>query len=111
MNRNDWPGDSDRPTPTPPLVGALLDHVLAPLGAPPARALTAATSRWSEIIGEEFEHVASLVRIDAEELVIETPDPGWASRLAWQESTVLERCEQVAGTRPSRLVVRVARQG
>jgi predicted nucleic acid-binding Zn ribbon protein len=81
----------------PPQLPALLDQVLAGLGAPAASAIVLVHERWAEVVGEELVEHARPVSIESGELRITVDSPAWASHLRWSQGEVLARLEKLIG--------------
>lgn len=88
----------DAQDPPPRRVGDALDAVLAGLGAPPADVLTSLRTRWPELVGPAAAEHCHPGVLEAGRLVVETPEPAWASQLRWQASDVIRRACAVLGS-------------
>ena len=84
-----------------------LERLLDGLGAPEIDAVTTLVERWPEVIGPELASRVRAVAVRGSELVVRVEDPAWASQIAWLESRLLERIDDLVG--PGRITAVKAR--
>lgn len=89
------------------LTGAL-DRVARSLGAPGAGALGVVFGRWSEVVGTDTAAHSRPLRLAGGTLVVGVGDPGRATEMRFRANEILDRIEEIAGTRVAeRVEVRV----
>ena len=74
-----------------------LERLLNGLGAPEIDAVATLVERWPEVIGPELASRVRAVAVRGSELVVRVDDPAWASQIAWLESRLLERIDDLVG--------------
>ncbi|HRW36330.1 MAG: DUF721 domain-containing protein [Acidimicrobiales bacterium] len=90
---SDAAGDEAEPVALP----ALLDAVLAGLGAPTVDAIVTVHERWEEVVGAELVVHAEPLAIEDGCLRIGVDNPAWAGHLRWSEHEILARLERLLG--------------
>ena len=74
-----------------------LERLLDGLGTPDIDAVATLVERWPEVIGPELASRVRAVAVRGSELVVKVEDPAWASQIAWLESRLLERIDDLVG--------------
>lgn len=78
-------------------MAAVLDQVLAGLGAPTVATIVVVHDRWSEIVGEELVDHARPVSIEDGRLRVDVDGPAWSSHLRWSEAEIVARLDRLLG--------------
>ena len=78
---------SDEPRP----LGPAIDRLLAHLGAPPARVITALESAWPEIAGPGLAACSHPIELRDDILLVSCREPAWAAQLRWMETDLCRR--------------------
>jgi predicted nucleic acid-binding Zn ribbon protein len=89
----DATGDERQPVALP----AVLDAVLAGLGAPSTDAIVAIHEQWEQIIGPELVAHAEPAAIEDGCLRITVDSPAWAGHLRWSEAEIVGRIDRLLG--------------
>jgi hypothetical protein len=89
----DATGDGPEPTKLP----ALLDAVMAGLGAPTTESIVAIHDAWEAIVGEELAARAHPLAIEDGCLRIGVDSPAWAGHLRWSEAEIVGRIDRLVG--------------
>ena len=89
--------DATGDEPDPVALPALLDAVLAGLGAPSAEAIVTVHEQWEQVVGAELVVHAQPVGIEDGCLRIEVDSPAWAGHLRWSEAEILTRIDRLLG--------------
>src|SRR5262245_34138946 len=93
-------------------LAASLDGVVRSLqGGTPSRGaaqeIGGVFGRWNEIVGDAVAAHVQPVRLDSGRLVVEVPDPAWATQIRLLAGTVCRRINDVTGTVVDAIDVRV----
>lgn len=75
----------------PQLLGASVDRLLAHLGAPPARVISALQKAWPEVAGPGLAGCSRLVELRDGTLVVACAEPAWAAQVRWMEADLCRR--------------------
>jgi hypothetical protein len=78
-------------------VPAVLDQVLAGLGAPAVADVVLVHDRWAEVVGDELVDHAAPISIEDGTLRVEVDGPAWASHLRWAEVDIVTRLDRLIG--------------
>lgn len=83
--------------PDPAKLPALLDAVLAGMGAPKVDAIISIHEGWSGVVGEELASHAHPLSIEDGCLRVGVDSPGWANHLRWSEAEIVARIDRLVG--------------
>ena len=96
----------------PEPVGDALERLLGTLEAPSADLLATVFGRWEEVVGATVAQHCRPAAVEGDRLVVLASDAVWASELQWLSNHVLDRINEMSGTRPLRsFTVRVEPSG
>ena len=87
-----------------------IGDVLRSLRGGDGRATAGLFARWAEIVGDAVAAHVRPVSLDADRLLVEVDEPGWATQLRFLQRDVLDRLHDVVGVRATALDVRVKRR-
>ena len=82
---------SDRHDDGPRPIGQSLDRVLRGLGSPGVAAVRTVFSEWEALAGAATAEHAKPVSLDGQCLLVVVDEPGWATRLRFEQAGLLER--------------------
>lgn len=89
------------------LVGSL-EGGRAPGRATAAGAIGGVFGRWEEIVGADLARHVQPVRLDGDRLVVEVPEPAWATQVRLLTDRITSRVAEVVGVALATVEVRVA---
>jgi predicted nucleic acid-binding Zn ribbon protein len=89
--------DATGGAPEPVALPAVLDAVLAGLGAPTTDAIVTIHEAWESIVGEELVAHAQPISIEDGCLRIGVDSPAWAGHLRWSEREIVGRVDRLLG--------------
>ena len=101
-----------RPKARPEAVGALIDRVLADLGAGPTARAVRIADHWEAAVGPEVARHSRPVAIRGDVLEVEVDSSVWSQQLQLMQPEILAALrETVGGDAPSEVWLRVGRGG
>jgi predicted nucleic acid-binding Zn ribbon protein len=88
-----------------------LDGVVRSLRGPSRSAVSGVFGRWEDAVGAQVAAHVTPLKLDDGVLVVEVDDPAWATQVRFLTPTIVERLDEIARVRVTRVEVRVDRRG